>query len=62
MTTKEAFEMLLDSIDLHLKLKVGQSTIRTWRTRLNANKMSLDKMEELLKKAGASKQPEKWKL
>lgn len=62
MTTKEAFETLLDSPDLHIKLKVGQSTVRTWRTRLNANKMSLDKMEELLKKTGAKKEPENWKL
>lgn len=62
MTTKEAFEKLLDSVNLHIKLKVGQSTIRTWRNRLNANKMSLDKMEELLKKAGAKKEPENWKL
>lgn len=62
MTTKEAFEKLLDDSNTAIKLKVLQSTVRTWRARLNANKMSLDKMEELLLKSGATKKPEIWKL
>ena len=62
MTTKEAFIKLLDSSVINVKLDVGISTIRTWKTRLKANKMSLDKMEEMLLKSGAKKIPEHWKL
>jgi hypothetical protein len=63
MTTKEAFIRLLDSPELIEKLNLNANTLRTIRKRVKDKKLiSVDKMEELLLKAGATKKPEAWKL
>lgn len=62
MTTKEAFEKLLESPELITKLKSNLSTIRTWRQRFKAGKLPVEKMEQILLKAGATKKPEVWTL
>lgn len=63
MTTKEAFTKLLESPDVIKGLDINPSTVRTLRQRLKEGKgISIEKMEDILIKAGAVKRPENWKL
>lgn len=53
--TKEAFAALISSRGVYKTLDVSATTVRGWRMRLKEGKLiSLDKMEEMLLKAGAS--------
>lgn len=66
-TTKEAFIELLNRYDAPELLGVSPSTIRTYRKRLNSKPpqkgLSLEKIEELLHKAGYQVAQEKlWTL
>jgi glutamate synthase domain-containing protein 1 len=62
--TKQAFEMMLQERGIYKKLGVDTSTVANWKTYLKQGKsISLDKMEEMLTKAGATVAQEKlWKV
>ena len=52
--TKEAFTEMLNERGVYKKLGVERSTVANWKTYLRkGEKLSLDKMEEMLKKYGA---------
>lgn len=62
--TRAAFEAMISERGIYKKLGVGVSTVSTWKIYLREGKsISLDKMEEMLIKAGASVVQEKvWEL
>lgn len=63
MTTKEAFQYILDNPELVEKLGLNQSTARSLRRRFKHGKVTIDKMEELIAAAGGVvKQEKQWKL
>lgn len=67
MTTKEAFNKLLTQLKkvkdnpVFEKLGYPPQTVRSWKWRKRDGKITLDKMEEILKKAGWKKTPESWR-
>lgn len=61
MTTKEAFEKLIFARGCYKKLGIEQKTVGALRNNFKKGKVSLDRMEELLLKAGYIKKPEVWK-
>lgn len=50
--TKEAFSKLISQRGVYKKLGVERSTVANWKTYLVDNKISKEKMEEMLDKAG----------
>ncbi|WP_343566320.1 hypothetical protein [Sphingobacterium sp.] len=62
--TKEAFAQMLSERGVYKKLGVDRSTVANWKTYLKEGRsISLDKMEEMLLKYGASVVQEKvWKV
>jgi hypothetical protein len=62
METKKAFKKLLNTPELIDKLKMNPTTVRVWKMRYNQKKLSLEKMEFILKRAGFKKIPEQWDL
>lgn len=60
MTTREAFEKLMTIRGVHHDLGIENKTWMTIRYNYRRNKVSLEKMEELLTAAGFKKIPEKW--
>jgi transposase len=62
--TKEAFVQMLSERGVYKKLGVDRSTVANWKTYLKEGRsISLDKMEEMLLKYGASVVQEKvWKF
>jgi hypothetical protein len=60
MSTKEAFEILLSTKGIHHELGLSSEQLATIRFNYNKGKISLDRMEELLIKAGFRKVPEYW--
>lgn len=50
--TKEAFEKLLSERGIYKRLNVDRSTVSNWKK--GTQKVSLDKMEAILLKAGAT--------
>lgn len=61
MTTKEAFAALIKKKNWWEGIGVTSSAAYNFRNRLKENKpISLEKMEEILIKAGFKKIPEKW--
>lgn len=62
--TKEAFVQMLSERGVYKKLGVDRSTVANWKTYLKEGRsISLDKMEEMLLKYGASVVQEKvWKV
>lgn len=63
MTTKEAFVKLLDSPELLERINMNHNTARTIKKRIRDNRVfSINKMEEYLTDAGATKKPEAWKF
>lgn len=58
--TREAFEALINQRGIYKLLGVDRSTVSNWKSYLEAGKsISLDKMEEMLIKAGANAVQEK---
>lgn len=62
METKTAFKKLINTPTLMDKLKVNPTTARVWKMRYKQKKLSLEKMELILKRAGFQKIPEQWGL
>ncbi|MNK30193.1 hypothetical protein D3C87_486080 [compost metagenome] len=62
--TKEAFVQMLSERGVYKKLGVDRSTVANWKTYLKQGRsISLDKMEEMLLKYGASVVQEKvWEV
>lgn len=62
--TKEAFITLLNERGIYKRLGVERSTVSSWKIRMNSGEgISLDKMEEMLLKAGATVVSEKvWEV
>jgi hypothetical protein len=62
--TKQAFEALIQERGVYKKLEVDRRTVAGWKIYLREGKsISLDKMEEMLIKAGAAVVQEKvWML
>lgn len=62
--TREAFAHMLQERGVYKKLGVARSTVSTWKIYLErGEKISLDKMEEMLLKYGASVDREKvWEV
>ena len=62
--TREAFEALISERGIYKKLGVDRSTVAGWKIYLKDGKsISLDKMEEMLLKAGAVVVQEKvWEI
>lgn len=56
MTTKEAFKKLINIRAVHRSLGISSTLVRDYRRR----EPSIEKMEELLLKAGWTKKPEVW--
>ena len=53
--TRQAFEALINERGIHKKLGVGRSTVSMWKMYLMINRhITLDKMEEMLIKSGAT--------
>ncbi len=50
--TKEAFQTLIGQRGIYKKLGVERSTVANWKTYLTQDKISNEKMEEMLHKAG----------
>jgi predicted RNase H-like HicB family nuclease len=50
--TKEAFQSLISQRGIYKKLGVDRSTVANWKTYLTEDKISNEKMEEMLNKAG----------
>lgn len=57
MTTREAFLKLIQTRGIHHKLGISSGLVRKYRVQ----NPSIEKMEELLIKAGWKKKPEVWK-
>ena len=62
--TQKAFEALLSERGVYKKLGVTIAVVSNWKAYLKAgNNISIDKMEEILEKAGATVVQEKvWNL
>ena len=62
--TRQAFETMISERGVYKKLGVERSTVATWKIYLREGKsISLDKMEEMLIKAGAQVKQEKvWEI
>ncbi|MBD0353538.1 MAG: hypothetical protein ICV65_20530 [Flavisolibacter sp.] len=62
--TRKAFATMIDNRGVYKKLGVSRSTVATWKIYLKEGKsLSLDKMEEMLDKYGATVVKEKvWEL
>lgn len=62
--TKEAFRNLISNRGIYKVLGVDKSTVSTWKQYLSDGKnISVDKMEEILERAGATvKQDKIWKI
>jgi transposase len=62
--TKEAFLELISQRGIYKRLDVSRSTVAGWKRRLAEGELlSLDKMEEILTKAGAKVVHEKiWEI
>jgi len=56
MTTREAFKKLIHIRGIHHKLGISSGLVRIYRFETP----SIEKMEELLSKAGWTKKPEVW--
>lgn len=52
MTTKEAFKELIDERGAYKTLGIPNSTLRSLRDNFKKGKVSIEKMEALLEKAG----------
>ena len=53
MTTRKAFEKMINVRGIHEKLGISSDKVRNYRARLKSDQViSLDLMEELLQKAG----------
>jgi hypothetical protein len=61
MTTKQAFIQMIQERGIHNKLGISSGQVRFYRNEIKSGKVSLDKMEDLLQKAGWTKIPEQWK-
>ena len=58
--TKEAFQHMIQETNVYRKLGVSKGTVSNWKAYLKAgNSISLDKMEEMLLKYGATVVKEK---
>lgn len=58
--TREAFKQMLSERGVYKKLGVERSTVAGWKRRLEEGEsLSLDKMEEMLEKYGATVVSEK---
>ncbi|MEJ2905065.1 hypothetical protein WAE58_21650 [Pedobacter panaciterrae] len=58
--TKEAFVAMLNERGIYKKLEVERSTVSSWKIRMKSGDgVSLDKMEEMLIKSGATVVQEK---
>lgn len=63
MTTKEAFQYILDNKEILDRLQINQSTVRTLRKRFKEGNLTIDKLEEIIEAAGGKvKQEKEWKL
>lgn len=61
--TKEAFSKMINERGVHKKLGIEKGKVNNYRQYLKAGKLSLDKMEEMLLKYGATIVNEKsWEL
>lgn len=62
--TREAFKQLINERGVYKRLGVKPPTVSTWKTYLKDGKnISIDKMEEMLLKAGATVVQEKvWNI
>jgi hypothetical protein len=62
--SRQAFEALLQERGIYKRLGVSMATVSNWRAYLKAgNSISIEKMEEILEKAGATVVQEKvWNL
>jgi hypothetical protein len=62
--TREAFSTILEEKNVYLRLGVDRATVSTYKKYLREGKsISIDKMEEMLKKYGATVVQEKvWEL
>lgn len=62
--TKQAFAALINQRGIYKQLGVDRTTVANWKIYLKAGKhISIDKMEEILIKAGAEVVHEKvWKI
>lgn len=62
LTTEEAFNQLIHEKAVWNKLQIPEGTVMALRNRFKNKKISLDKMEEILIKAGWKVKQEKlWK-
>lgn len=62
MTTKEAFKLLLTDKEWWIRIGLNQNTAYSINKRAKEGKhISLEKMEEILIKAGWKKKPESWR-
>lgn len=59
MTTKEAFEKLISERGWYADLGLGDSTARSYAKRFRENKLPVEKIEDILEKAGYSVVQEK---
>ncbi len=62
MTTKEAFKQLTSIRGWYKLCSIEASTARSFKSHFKGGKVSIEKMEELLKKAGRKKKPEFWSI
>jgi hypothetical protein len=60
MTTPEAFNQLIQEKGIHHQLEITASQLAALRYDYRNRKVSAEKMEELLLKAGYRKVPEYW--
>lgn len=59
MTTKQAFEELINERAWYANLGLGDSTARSYAKRFRENKLPIEKIEEILEKAGYQVKQEK---
>jgi len=61
MTTRQAFQLMINEKGIQELLSITAQQLYTIRRDLKRNKVSLDLMEDLLIRAGWTKEPEQWK-
>lgn len=59
MTTREAFESLISKKGWYIDLEIGDSTGRSYSKRYRDGVLAIEKIEEILRKAGYTVKQEK---
>lgn len=62
MTTKEAFETLIQQRGWYRLCNVKPNTARSIKYQYKKNKVSIEAMEKMIQAAGGKKVPENWSI